>query len=181
MRALLREPLVHFAVLGALLFLAHRWLGAGESAPEEIVVRSHIVDALARDFEQNWDRPPTRKELDDLVGEYVREEVYYREATATGLDHEDAIVRRRLRQKMEFVAENPAAERAPTEAELGRFFDKQKADYETEQGTPRFEDVREAVLRDWIAENRRRAIDEAYARLREKYTVRVEPSQQPGP
>lgn len=177
----MREPLVHFALLGALLFGLQGWLGASDSGPEEIVVRAHIVDALARDFTQNFDRPPTREELDDLVGEYVREEVYYREATAAGLDREDAIVRRRLRQKMEFIAENPAAERAPTQAELEQFFARQKADYATEQGTPALADVREAVLRDWIAESRRRAVDDAYAKLRAKYAVRIEPSKALGP
>ncbi len=181
MKRLIREPLVHFALLGALLFLVQGWLGASESAPEEIVVRGHIVDALARDFTQNFERPPTRQELDDLVGEYVREEVYYREATATGLDREDPIVRRRLRQKMEFIAENPAAERAPTQGELERFFEEEKADYRTETGAPAFEDVREAVLRDWLAENRRRAVEDAYGKLRAKYTVRVEPSKALGP
>jgi hypothetical protein len=180
-KRLIREPLLHFALLGALLFGLQGWLGASESAPEEIVVRGHIVDALARDFTQNYERPPTRQELDDLVGEYVREEVYYREATAAGLDREDAIVRRRLRQKMEFIAENPAAERAPRQAELERFFEQQKADYTTERGTPALADVREAVLRDWIAESRRRAVEDSYAKLRAKYTVRVEPSQALGP
>jgi hypothetical protein len=181
MKGLIREPLVHFALLGALLFLLQGWLGATETAPGEIVVRGHIVDALARDFALNWERPPTRKELDDLVGEYVREEVYYREATAAGLDREDPIVRRRLRQKMEFIAENPAAERAPTQDELEQFFEKQKADYQTETGTPAFEDVREAVLRDWLTEHRRRAVEDSYAKLRAKYTVRVEPSEALGP
>jgi hypothetical protein len=181
MKSWIREPLVHFALLGALLFLAQGWLGTSEHASEEIVVRGHIVDALARDFASNWERQPTREELDDLVGEYVREEVYYREATATGLDREDPIVRRRLRQKMEFIAENPAAERAPTQAELEQFFEKQRADYATEQGTPAFEDVREAVLRDWLAEERRRAVEQSYAKLRAKYSVRIEPSQAAGP
>jgi hypothetical protein len=181
LKALLREPLIHFALIGALLFALQGWLGASESAPDEIVVRGHIVDALARDFTQNFERPPTRQELDNLIGEYVREEVYYREATATGLDREDAIVRRRLRQKMEFIAENPAAERAPTQAELEQFFERQKADYATEQGTPALAEVREAVLRDWISESRRRAVEDAYGKLRAKYTVRVESSGAPGP
>jgi hypothetical protein len=180
-KGLLREPLVHFALLGALLFGLQGWLGAKESGPGEIVVRGHIVAALARDFTRNFERPPTRQELDDLVGEYVREEVYFREATAAGLDREDAIVRRRLRQKMEFIAESPAAERAPTQAELEQFFDEQKADYDTGEGTPALADVREAVTRDWIAASRRRAVEDAYAKLRAKYTVRVEPAEAPGP
>jgi hypothetical protein len=175
-KRLIREPLVHFALLGALLFLLQGWLGAAESAPEEIVVRAHIVEALERDFTQNFERPPTREELERLVGEYVREEVYYREATDAGLDREDPIVRRRLRQKMEFLAENPAAERAPTQTELEQFFAQQRADYATEQGTPTLDEVREAVLRDWLAEHRQKAVDAAYAKLRDKYSVRVEPS-----
>ncbi|HKZ72485.1 MAG TPA: hypothetical protein VJ011_00390 [Steroidobacteraceae bacterium] len=103
----LREPLLHFAMLGALLFALHAWLGVDEHGDAEIVVRAQVVEALAKDFERAWERPATRAELDELIGEYVREEVYYREAVAAGLDHGDAIVRRRLRQKMEFAAEKP--------------------------------------------------------------------------
>jgi hypothetical protein len=104
---LLREPLLHFAVLGALLFALHGWLGAGTVEDAEIVVPAHTVAALARDFERAYERPATQAELDELIGEYVREEVYYREAVAAGLDRDDAIIRRRLRQKMEFAAEKP--------------------------------------------------------------------------
>jgi hypothetical protein len=112
-----REPLLHFLVAGALLFALYRLVG-GEGAvdPAEIVVTAAQVDVLAAGFTRTWSRPPTPPELDELVAEYVVEEIYYREALALGLDRDDTVIRRRLRQKMEFLGDTGAAD--PTDADL---------------------------------------------------------------
>jgi hypothetical protein len=117
-----REPLLHFLLLGAALFLLYRVLNGGESdAPREIVVTEARVQALAENFAKTWMRPPTPQELKGLVDDYVAEEVYYREAIAMGLDSDDTIIRRRLRQKMEFISEDVAAAVPPTEAQLHEY------------------------------------------------------------
>lgn len=75
----------------------------GAARPDRIVVTENQVAMLARSFESTWLRPPTAAELESLVDEYVTEEALYREAVALGLDRDDLVVRRRMRQKMEFL------------------------------------------------------------------------------
>ena len=122
MRRILGEPLLHFAVLGALLFVLFRALGdPREATPQRIVVTTGQIERLAETWRRTWQRPPTRAELDGLVQEYVREEIFYREALALGLDRDDTIVRRRLRQKMEFLTEDLGTPAQASEEELRSF------------------------------------------------------------
>jgi hypothetical protein len=124
MRRILREPLFHFLLLGAALFAAYGVLsGRGAAEPDEIVVTRGRIESLATVFQRTWQRPPTQDELDGLVAEYVREEVCAREAVALGLDQDDSVIRRRLRQKLEFVSEDLAAEVEPTDGELQAYLD----------------------------------------------------------
>jgi hypothetical protein len=121
----LREPLLHFLLAGAVLFILFRVLNGGASgAPREIVISEARVEALAENFARTWMRPPTPEELRGLVDDYVAEEVFYREAIAMGLDRDDTVIRRRLRQKMEFISEDVAAAVEPTDAELQAYLDK---------------------------------------------------------
>ncbi len=115
----LREPLVHFLVLGALLFAWYEWRG-GAPGPgsSRITVTPGLVAHLASGFARTWQRPPTDTELKSLIDDYVKEEIATREALAMGLDRDDTILRRRLRQKLEFLVEDPAGGAAPTDAEL---------------------------------------------------------------
>lgn len=121
MKTWLREPLLHFLLLGAALFALYRWVGGDETEPEAILVSAATIERLADNWQRTWQRPPTRAELGGLIEDYVREEVLYREAVAAGLDRDDTIIRRRLRQKMEFVSEDLAAQTEPTEAELEEY------------------------------------------------------------
>jgi hypothetical protein len=123
MKNWLREPLLHFLLLGAALFALYRWVGGEGTAPERIVVSAATIERLADTWQRTWQRPPTRPELDGLIEDHVREEVLYREAMAAGLDRDDTIIRRRLRQKMEFVSEDIAAQDEPDEAELRRYLE----------------------------------------------------------
>ncbi len=123
MRRWLKEPLLHFLLLGAGLFLVYRLMprtvGSGE--PGEIIVTQGQIEHLAAGFAKTWQRPPTAEELAGLVRDRVREEVYCREAIAMGLDKDDTVIRRRLRQKMEFVSDDIAAQAEPSEAELNAY------------------------------------------------------------
>jgi hypothetical protein len=122
---LLREPLLHFLLIGAALFLLYGALNPGESdAPREIVISEARVAAIAENFATAWMRPPTAVELKGLVDDYVAEEVYYREAIAMGLDSDDTVIRRRLRQKMEFISEGVADSVEPTDAQLQLFLER---------------------------------------------------------
>jgi hypothetical protein len=122
---LLREPLLHFLLIGTALFLLYGVLNRGQTdAPREIVISEARVEALAENFATVWMRPPTAAELKGLVDDYVAEEIYYREAIAMGLDQDDTVIRRRLRQKMEFISEGIADATEPTDAELQAYLDR---------------------------------------------------------
>ena len=124
MKRLVKEPLVHFLVLGALLFAGYGVLNRrSASAPEpgRIVVSQGQLASMREAFTRTWQRPPTREEWESLIRDRVREEVCCLEAVALGLDKDDTIIRRRLRQKMEFVSDDIAAQAPPTDAELTSF------------------------------------------------------------
>lgn len=121
---LLREPLLQFLLLGAALFLLYRAVAPVPDAPPgRIVVERAQVARLVQQFERTWLRPPTRAELTGLIDEHVTEEILYREALALGLDKNDLVIRRRLRQKMDFLNEDVSAQRAPSDAELHAYLD----------------------------------------------------------
>src|SRR6187402_1151368 len=85
-------------------------------APAKIVISESRVANLTDRFARTWRRPPSQQELQGLVEDYIREEeVYYREGRAAGLDRDDVIIRRRVRQKMEFLADDTAAFEASEE------------------------------------------------------------------
>jgi PPIC-type PPIASE domain len=114
---LLREPLVHFLLLGGLMFAIFGRGGSGaDIGDRQIVVSEADVSRLAEGFSRTWHRPPASDELEAQIQDYIREEVLYRTALALGLDKNDTIMRRRLRQKMEFLFEDTVP--PPQEAEL---------------------------------------------------------------
>jgi hypothetical protein len=122
LKRILREPLLHFLLLGAAIFAAYGLATRGNSDdPGTIVISERQVAAMAENFAATWRRPPTREDLEGLIRDRVQEEVYYREALALGLDKDDTIVRRRLRQKLEFLTDDIAATAEPTEEELSAF------------------------------------------------------------
>jgi hypothetical protein len=125
-----REPLVHFLAIGALLFLAFAWRGS--SGANRVVITPGQIDALAATFTRTWQRPPTEDELKTQIDEYVREEIAIREAMAMGLDRDDTVVRRRLRQKLEFLAEDTIDATPPSEAELHAWLDSHADSYRAE-------------------------------------------------
>jgi hypothetical protein len=123
----LREPLLHFLILGALLFAVYSYINRGRPGVEsskQIVVSMDELREMEVYFESQWHRPPTAAEFQAMVEDKVREDVLYREALAMGLDKDDTIVKRRMAQKMQFLAEDVAAAHEPSSAELKAWFDK---------------------------------------------------------
>ena len=122
MKRILKEPLAHFLVLGALIFAGYGLRSRHAApAPGQIVVSQGQLASMMVGFTRTWQRPPTPEEWEGLVKERVREEVYCREALALGLDRDDTIIRRRLRQKMEFISDDMAAPTPATDAELSAY------------------------------------------------------------
>ncbi len=120
---LLREPLLHFLAIGGLIFLLFVAVSGPSPGPTDtIVVGPERIEQLATGFKSVWRRPPTEDELRSMIDDFVREEIYYREALALGLDRNDTVVRRRLRQKMEFLTDAGADLLEPAAGELEAYF-----------------------------------------------------------
>ncbi len=126
MRRLLREPLIHFLLIGALLFGLYDLTQSRRPATvpsTEIRLSIDEIAQLTQLYQSQWRRPPTPQELAQLVEQKVEQEILYREALAMGLDKDDEIVKRRMAQKMQFLAEDVAAAREPTSDELRAWFE----------------------------------------------------------
>lgn len=138
--SLLKEPLLHFLLIGAALFLVYGWRSdpapvsggqAGGSA-EQIVLSWNGIEQINSQFVKIWQRPPTEEEQQELIEDFVRNEIYYREAVTIGLDRDDEVLKRRLRQKMEFIYEDINALAEPTDEDLMAFMQKHREKYLTD-------------------------------------------------
>lgn len=151
-----REPLVHFLAIGAALFLFFAWRGGGSGpTSNRIVLTTGQIDHLSAGFARTWQRPPTEAELKGLIDDWVREEIAVREAMTAGLDRDDTIIRRRLRQKLEFVVEDFGAA-PPTDKELQEWLEKHADAFRIEPQV--------ALRQVYVSPSRRGASAEADAR-----------------
>ncbi len=127
LRRIVTEPLVGFLIAGAALFAVDAW--RDDPGGARIVVTRENQAHLADIWQAQTRRPPTRRELDMLIEQYIREEVLVREALRMGLDNDDVIIRRRLVQKLEFLSGDIATATDPGEAELADYFAENQARY----------------------------------------------------
>ncbi len=132
MKKWLKEPLLHFLVIGALIFIVFSMVNTQEISVDgkKIVVSTGDIERLAARWEKTRNRPPTETELKGLIDSYIREEVFYREALALGLDQNDTILRRRLMQKMEYLSNDLAELNTPDQTTLNAYFLEHKDKYE---------------------------------------------------
>jgi hypothetical protein len=121
----LREPLVHFLLIGAAIFGLFNLMNGSEEAGAQarITIPRAEVEQLASIWGQRWKRQPTEEELAGLIEERVREEVYYREALALGLDRNDVQIRRLMQKKLEFITENVVVPPEPSVADLAAYYE----------------------------------------------------------
>jgi hypothetical protein len=131
-RRWIREPLVQFMAIGLGFYLIFAWRGDTGPNSHGIVVTQGQVDALAAGFVGVWQRPPNEQELKALVDDFVREEIATREAMRMGLDRDDVVIRRRLRQKVEFLTEDISNASPATDAELQAYFNQHADKFRTE-------------------------------------------------
>ena len=127
-----REPLLHFLLLGLVLFAAYAYMHRGRGGVEssrQIALTLDDLRVMDTYFVSQWHRQPTPAEFQAMVEDKVREEVLYREALAMGLDKDDTIVKRRMAQKMQFLAEDVAAAHEPSSAELKAWFEKNSSKF----------------------------------------------------
>ena len=120
MKSALKDPLVLFLALGVLIFIIAN-LGAGDAGDTRIDVGKPDIDRLSDQWQAQMGRPPTTEELNGLIEQFIREEVYFREAKRLSLDEGDIIVRRRLVQKLRFLTEDIATGQPSPEEDLLAF------------------------------------------------------------
>lgn len=126
--SVLKEPLLHFLLAGAVLFGAYAWMNSAAQNPpagqgQEIRIGVGDVQWLAENWTTQWRRQPTYEELGGLIEDYVNEQLLAREARALGLEDNDVIVRRRLAQKLTFLIDGTLRRAEPSETELQQFYD----------------------------------------------------------
>ena len=121
---LLREPLVQFLLVGLALFGAWQWLQPADARgpANRIVVTADDLKQMTAVWVSQGRPPPTPQQLQGLIDVKVREEVLYREALALGLDKDDAIVKRQLARKMDFLAEDLSKLEEPKPDELRAWY-----------------------------------------------------------
>ncbi len=200
-RKLISKPLVDLALIGAVLFVGVGLTQEPEDrATNRIVVDAGQVEQLVAQFQRAWIRRPTRQELEGLVESHVRKEVYYREALAMRLDRKNAMVRQRMRMKLEFLLEDLTLDENPTDDLLNVYLKKNpdrfrlepeisfvqvyvrpddrpeiEADAERVEGRmPVLDEIRSLVKREWLATQRQELKELAYDKLREGYDVTIE-------
>jgi hypothetical protein len=128
----MKEPLVHFLVLGALVFALYSYIGPDAPADDEIVVSRGQQEHLVTAFTRTWQRPPTQAEFTGIVDDWIREEIAYREGQRLGLDSNDTIIRRRLRQKLEVLADEIVSMAEPGEEMLQEYLEDNIENYTLE-------------------------------------------------
>ena len=121
MKALLREPLLHFLAIGLVLFAAYGRVAPPDTAGRRIVVDEAVAQSLARQYRARWNRDPGEADMAGLVEAWIRDELAWREGTALGLGQDDPVIKRRVRQKLEVLLEEQAAAAAPGDAELAAY------------------------------------------------------------
>jgi len=124
LKNIINNPLLHFFILGALIYVAYGRFGVQDySDPERtIVVTPYTINWLEDTWEKRWNRPPTAEEKEGMIQEYVKESILYRQALEMGLDKDDVIVRRRLAQKLKFLTDDLIDIPEPSEEELSGYF-----------------------------------------------------------
>lgn len=131
LRKVRTDPLVHFLILGVLMYAAVTVFGGQKVNDNEIVVSATNQKHIADLFEITWQRPASEDELKNLIEDHIKEEVYYREALYLGLDDNDTIVRRRMRQKLEFMQEDLSSLAVPTDTQVHDYYTQNKDQYKT--------------------------------------------------
>lgn len=128
----LREPLLHFLLAGGAIFLVYALINGEGWHRSRITVTAAKINQMTEVFTKTWQRPPGRDELKAMIDDYVKEELYVRQALELGLDKDDTVVRRRLRQKMEFLSNAEAESLAPADAELQAYLASHPSSFEVE-------------------------------------------------
>jgi len=172
---LLKEPLLHFLLIGIGLFFLFAQLNNEEEASnrQQILIKKSKIEILSGIFMEENSVPPTDKEIQEFLKNYIREEVLSREAIAIGLDQDDRVIRHRLAQKMQYLFEDVAMVEEPSDEVLKAYFQENKASFSDDEGTENLEysKIKQQVKRDWLTAEQKKENEIFYENLKSNYEI----------
>ncbi len=122
MKKLFKEPFFHFIIIGIALFFLYGLVNKGTDTKNTIIINDFDLDNITSSFEMQWKRDPTEQELQSIINQNIKQEIFYQEALKMNLDHNDEIIKRRLSQKMQFLSNDIAALSEPTDEVLKTYY-----------------------------------------------------------
>lgn len=169
---LLKEPLLHFLLIGVGLFFLFSKLNSNgaPSNTQQIIINKSRVEILSNAFMEENGIPPTDKEIQDLLENDIREEVLSREAIALGLDKDDRIIRHRLAQKMQYLFEDVTMVDEPSDEILKAYFQENKSSFNNEEAIE-YSQVKQQLKREWLAKEQQRENKIFYEDLKSRYEI----------
>ena len=171
---LLKEPLLHFLLIGVGLFFLFSQLNSDEepSNTQQIIINKSKLEVLSGTFMEENSIPPTDKEIQELLENDIREEVLSREAIAIGLDKDDRIIRHRLAQKMQYLFEDVAMVDEPSDEVLKAYLQENSEKFMKPSGNvPKYSELKQQLKREWIAEEQQKENEIFYEDLKSRYEI----------
>jgi len=172
---LLKEPLLHFLLIGFGLFFLFSQLNSDEEASntQQIIINKSNIEVLSVTFMEENSAAPTDKEMQELLENVIREEVLSREAIAIGLDKDDRIIRHRLAQKMQYLFEDVEMVDEPSDEVLKAYFQENMGSFRNEEGTANLEysKVKQQVKREWLEKAQQKENEIFYEDLKSRYEI----------
>jgi len=172
---LLKEPLLHFLLIGVGLFFLFSQLGSDKEAndTQQIIINKSKIAVLSGIFMEENSVPPTDNEIQELLENNLREEVLSREAIAIGLDKDDRVIRHRLAQKMQYLFEDVAMVDEPSDEILKAYFHENKDSFTSEEDTDNleFSKLKQKVKREWLTKQQKKENETFYEDLKSRYKI----------
>jgi len=172
---LLKEPLLHFLLIGVGLFFLFSQLNSDEesSNTQQIIVNKSNLEILSGTFMEENSAPPTDQEIQELLENLIREEVLSREAITMGLDKDDRIIRHRLAQKMQYLFEDVAMVEEPSDEVLKAYFQENKSSFTKEEGSEDldYSKIKQQVMRAWLEKEQKNENETFYEDLKSRYEI----------
>jgi hypothetical protein len=172
---LLKEPLLHFLLIGVGLFFLFAQLNSDEEASDtqQILINKSKLAVLSSIFMEENSVHPTDKEIQELLENNIREEVLSREAIALGLDKDDRVIRHRLAQKMQYLFEDVAMLDEPSDEVLKAYFQENKDSFKNEESTDNLEynKLKQKVKSQWLSRQQKKENKIFYEDLKSHYKI----------
>ena len=174
---LLKEPLIHFLLIGAGLFVLFAQLNSEEEVDnsKQIIINKSKQNILSTTFVKDNGREPTDKEMEELLEKSIREKILYNEAMAIGLDKDDKVIEHRLAEKMKYLFEDITVVEDPSDEILKIYFQDNKEEFKDEDGNePKFDDIKYKLRNKWIANKQQKENEAFYNNLKSQYKIIIE-------